>query len=74
MGPNVRYNWDAEQLYLPVGLGGDILVKLGPLPVKIGAEVYYYVETDDKFGPQWQLRFFFVPVLPAPKWSRKPLF
>lgn len=46
----------------------------GRLPVKVGAELHYYVEQDDDFGPQWLLRFFFVPVLPAPEWSKKPLF
>jgi hypothetical protein len=74
MGPNIRYNWETEELSLPVGIGGDFLVKLGPLPVKIGAELHYYVEQDDRFGPQWLFRFFFVPVLPSPKWSQKPLF
>jgi hypothetical protein len=74
IAPNVRYNWETDELSLPVGLGFDTLVKLGKLPLKIGAEVYYYVEQDDDFGPQWQLRFLFVPVLPSPKWSRKPLF
>jgi len=73
-GPNIRYNWESEELFLPVGIGGDILVRLGPLPAKIGAELHYYVVTDDDFGPKWNLRFFFVPVLPAPEWSRKPLF
>ncbi len=53
---------------------GDTLIKIGPLPVKIGLEAYYYVERDDDFGPKFQLRFLFVPVLPAPAWSRRPLF
>jgi len=74
IAPNIRYNWEEDQLSLPVGIGGDTLVKIGPLPVKIGLEVYHYVVQDDKFGPQWQLRFLFVPVLPAPAWSRVPLF
>ena len=47
MGPNIRYNWETEELSLPVGIGGDFLVKLGPLPVKIGAELHYYVQQDD---------------------------
>ena len=74
MAPNIRYNWETDELSLPVGIGFDTLIKLGPLPVKIGLEAYYYVEQDDKFGPEWQLRFLFVPVLPSPEWSRKPLF
>lgn len=74
IAPNIQYNWETDELSLPIGIGADTLVKLGPLPVKIGAEVYYYVQQDDAFGPEWQLRLLFVPVLPAPEWSRKPLF
>jgi hypothetical protein len=76
-GPNIRINWDADsdnKWSVPVGLGADTLVKLGPLPVKIGFEAYYYVEKPDDFGPEWQIRFLFVPVIPSPKWSQKPLF
>jgi hypothetical protein len=74
MGPNIQYNWETDELSLPVGMGFDTMINIGKLPVKIGAEAYYYVAQDDDFGPEWQLRFFFVPVLPSPKWSQKPLF
>jgi hypothetical protein len=76
-GPNIRINWDADsdnKWSVPVGLGADTLIKLGPHPVKIGFEAYYYVEKPDDFGPEWQIRFLFVPVIPSPKWSQKPLF
>jgi hypothetical protein len=76
-GPNIRINWDADsdnKWSVPVGLGADTLVKLGPLPAKIGFEAYHYVEKPDDFGPEWQIRFLFVPVIPSPKWSQKPLF
>ena len=72
--PNWRYNWETDELSLPIGIGGDTLVKFGPLPVKVGLEFYYYVAQDDDFGPDWQIRFLFVPVVPAPEFSRKPLF
>ena len=74
MAPNWRYNWETDELNLPVGLGMDTLVKVGPLPVKIGVEAYYHAIRDDDFGPKYQLRFLIVPVVPAPEWSRKPLF
>ena len=74
IAPNWRYNWETDQLSLPIGIGGDTLIKIGPLPVKIGLEAYYYVERDDDFGPRWQLRFLFIPVRPSPEWSRRPLF
>jgi hypothetical protein len=72
--PNWRYNWETDQLNLPIGIGGDTLIKMGPLPVKIGLELYYYVERDDAFGPKWQIRFLFVPVIPSPDWARNPIF
>ena len=74
MAPNWRYNWETDELDLPIGIGFDTLVKIGPLPVKVGVEAYYHVVRDDNFGPEWQLRFLFVPVLPAPEWAREPLF
>jgi len=76
-GPNIRINWDAdsgEKLAFPVGLGGDTMIKIGPLPVKIGLEGYYYVEKPDNFGPEWQIRFLFVPIIPSPVWSKVPIF
>jgi hypothetical protein len=74
MAPNWRYNHETNQASIPIGIGFDTLVTFGKLPIKIGLEAYYYVEKDDDFGPDWQLRFLFVPVLPSPAWARKPLF
>ena len=74
LAPNWRYNWETGQLSLPLGIGGDTLIKMGRLPVKIGLEAYYYAVRDDDFGPIAQFRFLFVPVLPAPEWSRTPIF
>jgi len=77
-GPSIRYNWNArrsgDKLTFPVGLGADTVIKIGPLPVKIGIEGHYFVESPDTFGPEWQVRFVFTPVIPAPKWAKKPLF
>jgi hypothetical protein len=74
LAPNWRYNWETDQLSLPLGMGADTLIYMGPLPVKVGLEAYYYVERDDDFGPKFQFRLLFVPVLPAPEWSRTPIF
>jgi hypothetical protein len=76
-GPNIQGNWEADKdnrWTVPVGLGGDTLVKLGPLPVKMGLEAYYNVVRPDDFGPKWQIRLLFVPVIGAPEWSRTALF
>jgi len=77
IAPNIQYNWNADsddKLRLPLGGGISTVVMLGPLPVGIGAEFYYYVETPDTFGPEYQFRFFFTPVFPSPDWSRVPIF
>jgi hypothetical protein len=74
MAPNWRYNWETDQLNLPLGIGFDTLIKIGKVPNKVGAEIYYYVEKDDDFGPDWQLRLLFVPVISAPNWSRNAFF
>ena len=52
IAPNVRYNGETDQLSLPLGIGADTPIKLGPLPVKIGLEMYYYAVRDDDFGPE----------------------
>jgi len=76
--PNIRYNWEPdskdERLSLPIGIGFDTMVKLGPIPAKFGLEYQYYVEQPDAFGPQWLVRFILSPVVPAPAFSKKPMF
>ena len=76
--PNIQYNWDVDdsddRLRIPIGGGISTVVMLGPLPVGIGVEYYYMVETPDTFGPEHQVRVFFTPVLPSPEWSRVPFF
>ncbi len=72
--PNIRYNWETDELSLPIGIGFDTLVKMGKLPVKVGGEIHYFVDQDDDFGPKWLLRLYFSPVVPSPAWSKEPLF
>jgi hypothetical protein len=77
IAPNIKYNWNGEsdnKLQLPIGGGISTVIMLGRLPVGIGAEAYYYAESPDIAGPEYQFRFFFSPVLPAPAWSRVPIF
>ena len=74
IAPNIKYNWETDELSLPVGMGFDTLIKVGPLPTKVGVELHYYVVQDNNYGPEWQLRFYFSPVLPSPKWSREAIF
>ena len=75
--PNIQYNHTAKsgnRLRLPIGGGISTVVKLGKLPIAIGVEYYYMVETPDTFGPKHQFRFVITPVVPSPDWSRNPLF
>lgn len=74
LAPNWRYNWETKQADIPVGIGFDTMVNWGGLPAKLAVEAYYFIESDDRFGPQWQIRFIYAPVVPAPAWSKKPLF
>lgn len=74
LAPNWRYNHETDQASIPIGIGFDTLVKWGKLPIKVGLEYYKYIESDDDFGGDQQIRLLFVPVLPAPEWSRDPIF
>jgi len=75
MEPNIQYNWETNDLNLPIGGGIDTMINIGKIPVNIGAEFYYYAHHGpDELHNKWHARIFFVPILPSPKWSRKPLF
>jgi len=43
------------------------MVKLGRLPLTVGTEFYYFAETPDAFGPEYQLRVFFSSPFPSPR-------
>ena len=76
IAPNIRYNWGApsgDELTVPLGGGISTVFMLGKLPVGVGAEFYYYVKRPDILGPEYQVRLFITPVLPAPEWARKPI-
>jgi hypothetical protein len=75
-GPNIRINWMADsrdRLSFPIGFGGATLIKLGPLPVRVGTEFQWYPVTPEIAGPKYSLMLSFVPVIPAPAWSKEPL-
>jgi hypothetical protein len=68
-GPNFSYDWKADSdqaLTLPVGLGLAKTVKFGATPVKFQAQVQYFVEQPDAFGPEWLLKFTVTPVIKNP--------
>lgn len=69
MAPNITIDWTKEgsdRFTVPVGIGFDYMTRIGNTPVRLAAEVYHYVEQADEFGPDWGLRFFFIPVIQNP--------
>lgn len=73
-GPNIQYDWEDDQLSFPIGIGMDSTTMIGSMPFRYGFDMQYYIEQDDDFGPQWNFRLFFIPVIHAPGWAKKPLF
>jgi hypothetical protein len=75
--PNINIDWNANsdnKWTIPIGLGFNTMAKIGKLPVKWGIELHYYVKTPDNFGPEWNLRVLFSPIIPKPAFSKKPIF
>ncbi|HIP40225.1 MAG TPA: hypothetical protein EYG88_12740 [Desulfocapsa sulfexigens] len=69
MAPNIQYDWEADSdnaLKLPIGFGYQNVTKVGNTPIKYGLEFQYYVVQPDDFGPVWNVRFIFVPVIQSP--------
>ncbi len=72
MSPNMFVNWNASsgnEVTFPVGLGVHRLFNIGKLPVSMGIEASYsVVHPSDLPGSRWDIRFTFMPLIPAP-WS-----
>lgn len=67
--PTFSYNHEAEsgdKWTFPVGVGVSKTAKVGKLPVKFSVQYWHYVEQPDPFGPDYQIRFQFAPVVPLP--------
>ena len=73
-GPNIQYDWDADDWSIPVGGGFDITTKIGEMPVRFAIEAFYYVDEFEGFENQYGIRLLFTPVIPAPEWASKPMF
>ncbi len=65
---NVLANWKAgsagDTWTVPLGLGIDKVVKLGPLPIKFGLAGQYMVHHPDIGGQKWNIQLTVAPVLP----------
>lgn len=67
--PTYAYNHngsDGNKLTLPIGTGIQKVIKVGNLPVRLGAQYWYYVVAPEAFGPQHQFRLTVAPVIPLP--------
>ena len=65
---NILANWKADSAgdvwTVPIGIGVSKVVKLGPLPVKLGLSVQYMIHHPDNFGQQWNIQLGVTPVIP----------
>ena len=65
---NILANWKADKAgdvwTVPLGLGINKVVKIGPLPVKIGLAGQYMVHHPDIGGQKWNIQLSVTPVIP----------
>ena len=65
---NILANWKAHKAgdvwTVPLGLGINKVVKIGPLPVKIGLAGQYMVHHPDIGGQKWNIQLSVTPVIP----------
>lgn len=66
--PTVTYDWEADsgnKLNLPLGGGIAKTFKIGKVPIRVTAEVQYFVASTDRFGPDWLYKFSLSPIMPS---------
>lgn len=67
--PVITYDWEADsgnELLLPIGGGLSKTMMLGRVPLRMGVELYYFVETSERLGQQWLFTFNVTPVFRNP--------
>jgi hypothetical protein len=62
-GPTITYDWESEQWTVPLQINAGKTVIWNGRPWKLSAELSYYVEKADAFGPEWMLGLNFAPVV-----------
>ena len=62
-GPTITYDWEATQWTVPLQINAGKTVVIGGRPWKFSAELNYYVEKPDAFGPEWMLGINVAPVV-----------
>ena len=61
--PIMSYDHEEDELTLPLNFSVSKTTALGGRPWKLGAEINYYVEQPDAFGPEWMISFSAAPVV-----------
>ena len=64
--PIISYDWEADsgnKLALPLGGGIAKTTRFGKIPLRVATEIYNYVESTNRFGPEWLFTFTISPVL-----------
>ena len=67
--PSVLYDWEADsgnQLLLPVGGGIAKTTRIGRVPFRVNAELYYYLQSADRMGTDWMFRLQVTPAFSNP--------
>ena len=66
--PTITYDWEADsgnKLNLPLGGGFAKTIKIGSVPLRMAAEIQYFVASTDRFGPDWLYKFSLSPIIPG---------
>ena len=61
--PIISYDHESDQWTIPLNLSVGRTVIWGGRPWKLSAEINYYVEQGDAFGPEWMIGFNIAPVV-----------
>ncbi len=70
--PTITYDWKGDggnKLNLPLGGGIAKTTKIGKMPLRMAAELQYYVASTDRFGPDLLFKFSVSPIMPS-KYTR----
>ncbi len=73
--PMIDVNWEAEnddKWSIPIGLGLSTTFFMGPMPVRVGVEVNWFVKSPDNYGKKFMFKVYFVPVIP--RLVKDPIF
>ena len=64
--PTILYDWEAvsgNQWLVPICGGISKTFSVGKRSMKLGVELQHYIESPERFGPEWLLRVNFIPLV-----------